>query len=247
MLERIRHAAAAHMGAAAAWLVPAADAAEALGWLGLDEARVVPAIDPVALDVADVRALSRGTSLLVVDATLPTMRGCAACRLGADVCVDRLAWAEGVSGLVAVGLSREAAATVLRERLNGAQASLPVELDLSALLDALASLDVLERRRADAAQVLASYLACHPCVSSVRYPGLTHDPAFHVAARTLSYGFGPRVGFVVRGGADAGALASRLAGLARLVPESSAERVLLDCEACDPSDLVMAVERALAG
>ncbi len=56
-----------------------------------------------------------------------------------------------------------------------------------------------ERWRAvsDAAQVVACYLACHPRVAQVRYPGLRDDPDFDLAARTLVGGFGPRVAYRV--------------------------------------------------
>ena len=59
------------------------------------------------------------------------------------------------------------------------------------------------RARSDAAQALACYLACHPRVTSVRYPGLTTDPAYQEASSTLRCGFGPWVD-VLLAGHDAG-------------------------------------------
>ena len=60
-----------------------------------------------------------------------------------------------------------------------------------------------ERWRAlsDAAQVAASYLACHPRVAEVRYCGLKADPDFAEAACTLRGGFGPVVCLRLRGDA----------------------------------------------
>lgn len=49
------------------------------------------------------------------------------------------------------------------------------------------------RAVSDAAQAVACYLACHPRVAEVRYPGLKDDPDFPRAASTLEGGFGPRV------------------------------------------------------
>lgn len=49
------------------------------------------------------------------------------------------------------------------------------------------------RARSDAAQVVACYLACHPRVAAVRYPGLTSDPDYQRASSTLRCGFGPWV------------------------------------------------------
>ena len=49
------------------------------------------------------------------------------------------------------------------------------------------------RARSDAAQAVACYLACHPRVAAVRYPGLTSDPDYQEASSTLRCGFGPWV------------------------------------------------------
>ena len=45
----------------------------------------------------------------------------------------------------------------------------------------------------DAAQVVASYLACHPRVARVRYPGLRGDALYGRASCELVGGFGPIV------------------------------------------------------
>ena len=73
-------------------------------------------------------------------------------------------------------------------------------LDLTAL-QALSSQLGRERWRAlsDAAQVVANYLACHPRVETVRYPGLKQDPDFPRAASELVCGFGPRVAYRAAG------------------------------------------------
>ena len=55
------------------------------------------------------------------------------------------------------------------------------------------------RRLSDAAQVVACYLACHPAIERVRYPGLKTDKLFEAAASTLRGGFGPIVAFSVAG------------------------------------------------
>lgn len=56
------------------------------------------------------------------------------------------------------------------------------------------------RQSSDAAQVLACYLAAHPHVASVRYPGLKTDPLFLEASQTLRSGFGPYVVFKTKDG-----------------------------------------------
>ena len=73
-------------------------------------------------------------------------------------------------------------------------------LDIDAL-SALSSQMGRERWRvlSDAAQVVANYLACHPSVEAVRYPGLKTDPDFSRAANELVGGFGPYVRYCVAG------------------------------------------------
>ncbi len=73
-------------------------------------------------------------------------------------------------------------------------------LDIDAL-SALSSQMGRERWRAlsDSAQVVANYLACHPRVEAVRYPGLKTDPDFPRAASELVGGFGPRVAYLAAG------------------------------------------------
>ena len=58
----------------------------------------------------------------------------------------------------------------------------------------------LYRLTSDTAQVIASYLICHPRVLEVRYPGLKSDPSFSIAARTLQGGFGPIVDYRIDDG-----------------------------------------------
>lgn len=50
---------------------------------------------------------------------------------------------------------------------------------------------------------LATRLAAHPAVGQVFYPGLAAHPNHAIAARQMRNGFGPLLGFEVRGGADA--------------------------------------------
>lgn len=49
------------------------------------------------------------------------------------------------------------------------------------------------RTCSDAAQVVASYLVCHPRVACVRYPGLRGDLMYPRASCELVGGFGPIV------------------------------------------------------
>ena len=68
-------------------------------------------------------------------------------------------------------------------------------------------------RSATSAQQIAEWLAGHPGVVQVFYPGLRSHPGHSVAARQMSGGFGMLVSFRVRGGETA---AKRVAGSLRL-------------------------------
>lgn len=93
------------------------------------------------------------------------------------------------------------------------------------------------RAASDAAQVQASYLACHPRVAAVRYPGLRTDPAFGRAAATVRGGFGPYVDFLpAQVSGETGAQTAALpAGWLRLVAAPA-----------DPRPQVLALEALLA-
>ncbi len=158
------------------------------------QARLVKPLSSVPVTCPDLRALGRAAHdegwTLVVDNSLPTWAGCAAVRLGATLSVEPLD-----ADVTLVGFAD--AASELAAGLS------PVDEERAAVL--LASLDGREaswRQASDTAQVVASYLACHPRVSELRYPGLKADMSFEVAARTLTGGFGPRVSYRLLGEKD---------------------------------------------
>ena len=153
---------------------------------------LVPSLGGISLEVTDLRSVGEAArtcgSVLVVDNSLVTMEGCAACRRGADVVLEGL----GHLGTTAVALSaRTLALTPLEDH--------PVNRPVSPQgLDAyLAALPGFVRVRFDAASVMASYLSCHPRVSWVSYPGLPSSAAHDDAASRIEHGFGPVVHFSI--------------------------------------------------
>ena len=145
--------------------------------------------EPVAC--IDVKALGREArsagNLLVVDNTLPTWAGRAAVRLGAHLSVEPMS-----EGVTLVGVSKDAQIGLPELPLIDDEAA-------AALLAALPLRESAWRSASDTAQVVATYLMCHPRVADVRYPGLKRDPSFEVAARTLTGGFGPLVDYRLHG------------------------------------------------
>jgi O-acetylhomoserine/O-acetylserine sulfhydrylase-like pyridoxal-dependent enzyme len=153
---------------------------------------------------ADLKALGakareEGTFLLV-DTTLTGLWGCEALRLGAHACACGLS-----EDLCVVGISRDAEQALpgVGERLDAMARKAPV--DSQSVTSLAERADERWHRASDAAQVVASYLRCHPRVERVSYPGLKSDPSFAVAARTLQGGFGPLVDVCVAGDGKDGA------------------------------------------
>jgi O-acetylhomoserine/O-acetylserine sulfhydrylase-like pyridoxal-dependent enzyme len=153
---------------------------------------VVPSLGGISLEVADIGSIGEAArtsgAVLAIDNTVVTMGGCAACHRGADVVLESL----GHLGLTAVALSaRTLALRPLDEPPQVAPSAVP---GLAAYLEALPR---LVRLRCDAASVMASYLACHPRVSWVSYPGLASSASHAEAASRIEHGFGPVVHFSI--------------------------------------------------
>ena len=71
-------------------------------------------------------------------------------------------------------------------------------------LQGIETLPLRMQRHCDNAMATAQYLADHPAVKWVRYPGLKQDPAYEMASRQFENGFGGMVVFGIKGGRAAG-------------------------------------------
>ena len=160
------------------------------------------------LQIVDIAAVAshareRGART-VVDNTLASPYLQQPLGLGADVVVHSTTkYLGGHSDVLGgwVGTSDEA----LAERLGLLQAAtgpVPGPVDAFLILRGVKTLAVrMERHCANAAAV-AEFLAGHPAVSAVLYPGLASHPGHDVAARQMS-GFGGMVSFTLAGGEPA--------------------------------------------
>lgn len=72
------------------------------------------------------------------------------------------------------------------------------------LLQGLETLPLRQERHSQNARAVADFLATHPLVSWLSYPGREDDPNHAVAAKYLKRGFGGLVGFGIKGGFEAG-------------------------------------------
>ena len=103
----------------------------------------------------------------------------------------------------------------LRQRLaflQNAVGAVPSPMDSFLVLRGTKTLHVRMQRHEDNARALAAWLARHPQVEKVIYPGLESHPQ-HALARTQARGFGGMISFVLRGGL---AEASRFLSACRL-------------------------------
>ena len=223
--DDVRRTCAQMLGAARTWLLAMpADEALRLARERLADACVVEVLGPSPVSCPDIRAMGREARQqgrpLVADMTVPGVVGCAAVRLGAH-----LAIAPAGGNACVAGVSRDVQryAPGLTDALEGLSSADPVDGD--AVRIALELQRVAWHATSDAAQVVASYLRCHPRVAGLRYPGLRGDPSFEVAARTLTGGFGPVVDVL-------------------LADESDWRRVT--CDADDPRGQVLVLEAMLA-
>ncbi len=99
------------------------------------------------------------------------------------------------------------------ERIRSIQTTLgavPSPFDCWLVLRGLRSLPYRMRGHVEGAQRVAGFLAAHPAVARVYYPGLSTDPGYEVASRQMRQP-GGMLSFDVRGGrAEAFALVNRL-------------------------------------
>jgi cystathionine gamma-synthase len=170
-----------------------------------------------------------------------------------------------LGGIVAVGESGP-----LLERLRefqGAGGGVPSPFDCWLLLRSLATLPLRVRKQSSNALAVARYLARHPRVERVHYPGLEAHPGHALAARQMQDGFGAVVSVQVPGGAaEALVVAARarlftratsLGGVESLIehrasvegPHSRTPPNLLRLSVGleNPADLVADLDRALVG
>ena len=160
------------------------------------------------LSVVDIAAVADAAhsvgALLVVDNTFATPYLQNPLALGADVVVHSSTKYLGghsdvVGGLIAVDDDG------LAERLafvQNAAGAVPGPFDCYLLLRGIKTLAVRMDRHCDNAAAVAEFLAGHPAVDRVLYPGLPDHPGHGVAARQM-HGFGGMVSCILRDGETA--------------------------------------------
>ena len=159
----------------------------------------------VVVDVAHA-----GGARVVVDNTFATPALQRPLELGADAVVHSVTkFLGGHSDLIGGAVVTSDAAWI--ERLGfllNAVGAVPGPMDCYLALRGVKTLAVRMRAHGDGAAAVAAFLARHPRVTAVHYPGLPTHPGHDVAARQMS-GFGGIVSFEVATAEEALEVASR--------------------------------------
>ena len=181
-------------GAGRARLVPVSYVDELLATLVSGGVTVVEPLAGVPVEVCDIKGRAAAGELLVADVRTIGAEFSPACRLGAEIAVAEDA---RVSGYVVVCM-RKCCIPWVAEAVE-AKACSADDVTVSATgAEEQASARVSRHAASDAAQVVAAFLACHPRVEAVRYPGLKTDPSFTRATSQLVGGFGPYMDYMWR-------------------------------------------------
>ncbi|OAI43458.1 cystathionine gamma-synthase [Verrucomicrobia bacterium SCGC AG-212-E04] len=166
------------------------------------------------LRIADLAAISAVAkahgALFAVDNTWATPLLQRPLDFGADVVMHSATKYFGGHSDVLGGalILREAADTPLAEKLRASQrlaGGVPSPFDCWLLLRSIPTMPARVRLQTESAGRIAEFLAQHPRVERVNYPGLSTHPLHDVAARQMR-GFGGMLSFEVRGG-EAAAMA----------------------------------------
>ena len=179
-------------GAGRARLVPVSYVDELLATLVSSGATVVEPLAGMPVEVCDIKGRAAAGELLVADVRTIGAEFSPVCRLGAELAVAADA---RVPGYVVVCM-RKCCIPWVAEAVE-AKACSAEDVTISATgAEEQASARVSRHAASDAAQVVAAYLACHPRVEAVRYPGFKADPSFARATSQLVGGFGPYVDYM---------------------------------------------------
>ncbi len=159
------------------------------------------------LKLCDIAAVAevckRKGVLLAVDNTFMTPFLQRPLELGADiVCHSMTKYLNGHSDVV--GGCLVVANDELRQRLaflQNAVGAVPSPMDSFLVLRGTKTLHVRMQRHEENARAIAAWLATHPQVEKIIYPGLESHPQ-HALARKQQRGFGGMISFVLKGGLD---------------------------------------------
>jgi cystathionine beta-lyase/cystathionine gamma-synthase len=179
---------------------------DAVGAAITDRTRLVWVETPTnpRLIVSDIAAIARIAhakgALVVVDNTFATPVLQQPFSLGADIVVHSVTkYLAGHSDLIqGAALARDAAIFEPIKFLQNAIGAVPAPLDCWLTLRGLKTLELRVQRHVENASRIAGFLASHPRVRRVYYPGLADHPGHQIARKQMT-GFGGMVSFELDG------------------------------------------------
>lgn len=154
-------------------------------------------------DIAALASMARASgALCAVDNTWASPVLQQPLRLGADIVMHSTTKYIGGHSDVLGGClvcARDDAFAARIARIQNLSGGVPSPYDCWLLLRSLPTLALRVRAQAASAERVAGFLAAHPRVERVNYPGLTRHPGHAVAARQMS-AFGGMLSIEIRGG-----------------------------------------------
>ncbi len=179
---------------------------------------------------------------------------CRPAQMGADVVVEDLGDLFGpvLAGVACVCARNDEVLARFLELAGVAGGAPDVAFDVTVnqVLGLLVGqLSLVSQARCDRALVAAQYLAHHPAVSEVAYPGLGDDPGNPEARRSLEHGFGWRVCFRLRDSQprfEQGLWDVPHAGISSRVERLACGAYVLHAGLEEPLDVVGALEKGIA-
>ncbi len=177
---------------------------------------------------------------------------CRPVQMGADVVVEDLGAMLGheFSGVACVCARTDEVLERFLACVEAEPADRPGPACVAALALLLPQLSLITQARCDRALVAAQYLAHHPGVCEVSYPGLGQDAANPEARRSLEHGFGWRVAFRLSDEGrcfEEGLWEEPHRGLGSGVERLTGGAYVLHAGLEEPLDVVGALERGISG
>ncbi len=182
------------------------------------------------VDIQAVSAIARAAGAkVVVDNTYATPVLTRPVTLGADIVVHSATKYMGGHGDLVGGIAVGSAEDMTQVRMVGMKdmtGAVMAPFTAMLILRGLKTLKLRMQAHCASAMQVARWLADHPAVARVDYPGLESFPQHALAARQMP-GFGAMIAFEMKGGFSAGAaMMNRLALIRRAVSLGDAESLI---------------------
>ncbi|MCP4623230.1 MAG: aminotransferase class I/II-fold pyridoxal phosphate-dependent enzyme [bacterium] len=181
------------------------------------------------MDIAGLAEIAHAHNIpLVVDNTLATPCLQQPLALGADIVVHSLTKFMSGQGAI-VGGSIVSKQKLIRSMITtiARVGSIMSPLDAWLVLMSLETLPLRMARHSSNAQRLVEYLAQHPSVKGINYPGLPDHPQRELAQRQMPDGFGGLLSFEVKGGREGALQVINSFRLIPIVPSFGTSRTIV--------------------